>query len=77
MRVSPKLSTWKTACIVPIPKRPVISSMNDLRPVALASAVMKVCKRVVLCKLEKSVKEYIYSLQFACTGKTGELMMRF
>ena len=33
-------TTWKTACIVPIPKRPVISSMNDLRPVALASAVM-------------------------------------
>ena len=23
-------TTWKTACIVPIPKRPVISSLNDL-----------------------------------------------
>ena len=45
-------TTWKTACIVPIPKRPVILSMNDLRPVALTSAVMKVCERVVLCKLE-------------------------
>ena len=40
-------TTWKTSCIVPIPKRPVISSMNDLRPVALTSAVMKVCERVV------------------------------
>ena len=47
---------WKTACIVPIPKRPVISSMNDLRPVTFTSAVIKVCKRVVLCKLEKLVK---------------------
>ena len=52
-------TTWKTACIVPIPKLPVISSMNDLRPVALTSAVMKVCERVVLCKLEKLVKDYI------------------
>ena len=58
-------TTWKTACIVPIPKRPVISSMNDLRPVALISAVMKVCERVVLCKLEKLIKDYIDPLQFA------------
>ena len=58
-------TTWKTACIVPIPKRPVISSMNDLRPVTLTSAVMRVCERVVLCKLEKLVKDYIDPLQFA------------
>ena len=58
-------TTWKTACIVPIPKRPVISSINDLRPVALTSAVMKVCEHVVLCKLEKLVKDYIDPLQFA------------
>ena len=58
-------TTWKTACIVPIPKRPVISSMNDLRPVAFTSAVMKVCERVVLCKLEKLVKDYLDPLQFA------------
>ena len=37
---------------------------------ALTSAVMKVCERVVLCKLEKLG----YSL---LTGKTGVLMMRF
>ena len=40
-------------------------SMNDLRPVALTSAVMKVCERVVLCKLEKLVKDYLDPLQFA------------
>ena len=50
---------------MPIPKRPVISSMNDLRPVALTSAVMKVCQRVVLCKLEKLVKDYLDPLLFA------------
>ena len=39
--------------------------MNDLRPVALTSAVMKVCERVVLCKLEKLIKDYLDPLQFA------------
>ena len=39
--------------------------MNDLRPVALNSAVMKVCECVVICKLEKLVKDYIDPLQFA------------
>ena len=50
---------------MPIPKQPVISSMNDLRPVALTSAVMKVCERMVLHKLEKLVKDYLDPLQFA------------
>ena len=45
--------------------RPVILSMNDLRPVPLTSAVMKVCERVVLCKLEKLVKDYLDLLLFA------------
>ena len=40
--------SWKTSHIVPVPKKAVISSMNDLRPVALTSAVMQVCERVVL-----------------------------
>lgn len=43
-------AAWKTARIVPVPKRPVISSVNDLRLVALAHIVMKVCERVALCK---------------------------
>ena len=47
--------------------------MNDLRPVALTSAVMKVCEQVVLCKLEKLVKDYIDPLQFAYR----KMMMQF
>ena len=39
--------------------------MNSLRPVALTSAVMKICQCMVLCKLEKLVKDYIDPLQFA------------
>ena len=50
---------------MPVPKRPVISSLNDLRPVALTSAVMKVCEQVVLCKLDSLVKDYTDPLQFA------------
>ena len=58
-------TTWKTACIVPILKRPVDMTMNDLCPVVLTSAVMKVCECVVLCKLKKLVKDYTDPLQFA------------
>ena len=36
-----------------------------LNNVAFTSAVMKVCERVVLCKLEKFVKDYLDPLQFA------------
>ena len=42
----------------------MISSLNDLRPVALTSAVMKVCERVVLCKLDSLVKDSIDPLQY-------------
>ena len=58
-------AAWKTACTVPVPERPVISSLNDLRLVALTSALMKVCERVVLCKLDSVVKDYTDPLQFA------------
>ena len=55
-------------------KQLVILSMNDLRPVTLTSAVMKVCECVVLCKLENLLKNYTDPLQFAYR-KTGVLMM--
>ena len=42
-----------------------VSSLNDLRPVAFISAVMKVCERVVLCKLDSLVKDYVDPFQFA------------
>ena len=56
-------------------KTPVISSLND-RPVALTSALMKVCARVVLCKPGSLVKITLtrYNLP---TGETGVPMMLF
>ena len=41
------------------------NDLSYLRPVTLTSAVMEVCERVVLCKLEKLLKDYIDPLQFA------------
>nr|KAG5709282.1 hypothetical protein BaRGS_018034 [Batillaria attramentaria] len=43
---------WKTSCIVPVPKKPVVTAMNDLRPIAITSAVMKVFERLVLRRLQ-------------------------
>ena len=70
-------AAWKTACTVPVPERPVISSLNDLRPVALTSALMKVCERVVLCKLDSLVKDYTDPLQFAYrrNGSTDDAVL--
>ena len=53
----PKL--WKTAEIIPVPKRSKIESMNDLRPVALTPAIMKVFERFVLKLLLNEVKEQL------------------
>ena len=61
--VIPKL--WKTAEIIPVPKRSKIESMNDLIPVALTPAIMKVFERFVLKLLLNEVKEQLDPLQFA------------
>ena len=65
--VIPKL--WKTAEIIPVPMRSKIESMNDLRPVALTSAIMKVFERFVLKLLLNEVKEQLDPLQFAYKAK--------
>ena len=61
---------------MPVPKRPVISSLNGLRPVAHTSAVMKVCERVVLCKLDSLVKITLIRYNLP-TGEIGVPMMLF
>ena len=44
--------------------------MNELRPVALTSCVMKVFERCVLCYLDKKVFDYIRPYQFAYKFKS-------
>ena len=34
-------SHWKTSCIVPVPKKKTVNTMNDLRPIALTSCIIK------------------------------------
>ena len=56
---------WKKSCIIPVPKKPVISCMNDLRPIALTSVPMKVCERLVLNDLKLKVVPHLDPMQFA------------
>ena len=62
-------SIWKTSCIVPIPKKKPVSCLNDLRPVALTSSVIKVLERIVLKRLESLVDPFLDPLQFAYRRK--------
>ena len=56
---------WKTSCIIPVPKKKSVQSMNDLRPVALTSVCMKLFERLVLVKLVDVVKDFMDPYQFA------------
>ncbi|MBN3318476.1 RTJK polymerase, partial [Atractosteus spatula] len=42
---------WKTSCLVPVPKKGRPSVLNDYRPVALTSHIMKTLERLVLSHL--------------------------
>ncbi len=56
---------WKASCIVPVQKKKTVTGMNDLRPVALTSCVMKVFERVFLPILQEQVSDFMDPLQFA------------
>ena len=69
MSVVPK--RWKHSEIVPVPKKACVVTMNDLRPVALTSAIMKVCEKIVLDRLTVLVSDFIDPLQFAYQRNRG------
>ena len=56
---------FKTSTIVPVPKKPSIASLNDYRPVALTSVVMKVFERLVLRSLKAASDHQLDPHQFA------------
>ena len=62
---------WKSSCIVPVPKKSRPSVLNDYRPVALTSQVMKIFERLVLNQLKPSVSEHLDPLQFAYQADIG------
>ncbi|KAK3523223.1 hypothetical protein QTP86_022942, partial [Hemibagrus guttatus] len=56
---------FKTSAIVPIPKKTKITGLNDYRPVALTSVVMKSFERLVLSYLKDVTDTLLDPLQFA------------
>ena len=58
-------TTFKTSTIVPVPKKPTISSLNDFRPVALTPIAMKVLERFVLRYLKSATDDQMDPHQFA------------
>ena len=56
---------WKTSTIVPIPKKPAPSELNDYRPVALTSVPFKCFERLVLVFVKVETATHQDSLQFA------------
>jgi len=45
-------SCFKLSTIIPVPRKPTITGLNDYRPVALTSVVMKSFERLVLLHLK-------------------------
>ncbi len=58
-------SCFKRSTIIPVPKKPKITGLNDYRPVALTSVAMKTFERLVLAYLKASTGPLLYPLQFA------------
>ncbi|KAK3534853.1 hypothetical protein QTP86_028549, partial [Hemibagrus guttatus] len=56
---------FKHSTIIPIPKKPKITGLNDYRPVALTSVVMKSFERLVLAYLKNITGLLLDLLQFA------------
>ena len=62
---------WKTSEIIPIPKKGKVKEMNDLRPVALTSVLMKCLEKLVKTLLLPFVAPYQDPLQFAYREHRG------
>ncbi|KAK3573365.1 hypothetical protein QTP86_024123 [Hemibagrus guttatus] len=56
---------FKHSTIIPIPKKPKITGLNDHRPVGLTSVVMKLFERLVLAYLKNITGPLLDPLQFA------------
>ncbi|XP_061619635.1 uncharacterized protein LOC133472584 [Phyllopteryx taeniolatus] len=58
-------SCFKPSTIIPVPKKPTILGLNDYRPDALTSVVMKCVERLVLDHLKSITGPLLDPLQFA------------
>ncbi|KAL0199735.1 hypothetical protein M9458_002922, partial [Cirrhinus mrigala] len=58
-------SCFKRSTIIPVPKKPKITGLNDYRPVALTSVIMKSLEKLVLAYLKDITEPLLDPLQFA------------
>ncbi len=58
-------TSFKKSIIIPVPKNNYPSCLNDYRPVALTSIVMKVFERLVKSHISSSIPVTLDPLQFA------------
>ncbi len=58
-------SCGQRSTIIPIPKKSKITGLNDYRPVAVTSVVMKLIKKLVLAHLKDIIGPSLDPLQFA------------
>ena len=56
---------FKTSVVIPVPKKQPIKSINDYRPVALTSVIMKVFEKIVLNYLKSFISQILDPAQFA------------
>ena len=62
---------WKTATQVPLPKKDIPRTKNDLRPVALTALVMKACERLFFNLNRASIMDNTDKMQFAYQENRG------
>ncbi len=58
-------SSWLLSEIIPVPKSKTVKEMNDLRPVALTSVIMKCFERIILKEIKLCFTPSQDGLQFA------------
>lgn len=71
LRLGRAPTLWKTSCLVPVPKKPHPKDLNDYRPIALTSHIMKTMERLVLHLLRPQVRHARDPLQFAYQEMVG------
>lgn len=71
LRVQHVPSVWKDAMIVPVPKVSCPKILNDFRPVALTSVLMKILERFVKCEILRTSECLLDPMQFAYRSKRG------
>ena len=59
---------WKHSTVIPIPQKGAFKALNDLRPVALTSLVMKAMERVIKNYIIKAKDSQMDPLLFAGRG---------